>query len=78
MPIINWILGWVTGVAPLVLAVIYSIVLDAVDDVLMIIKYSKDMKITKDEQIKVDTRRSTRRWNAIRGLANKLPFFTVE
>ena len=78
MKLVNWILGWITGVAPLILAVVYSIVLDAVNDIIMIIKSAKDMKITKREQGDIDYRRSTRRWNAIRALADKLPFFTVE
>lgn len=78
MNIVSWLLGWVTGVAPLLLAVVYAIVLDTVDDIIMIIKSARDMKITKREQGDIDYRRSNRRWNAIRALANKLPFFTVE
>ena len=78
MKLVNWILGWITGVAPLILAVVYAIVLDAVNDIIMIIKSAKDMKITKREQGDIDYRRSNRRWNAIRALADKLPFFTVE
>ena len=78
MNIVNWLLGWVTGVAPLLIAVVYAIVLDTVDDIIMIIKSARDMKITKREQGDIDYRRSTRRWNAIRALADKLPFFTVE
>jgi len=78
MNLVSWLLGWVTGVAPLILAVAYAIVLDTVDDILMIIKAARDMKITKREQGEIDYRRSNRRWNAIKALADKLPFFTVE
>ena len=78
MHLVSWLLGWVTGVAPLILAVVYAIVLDTVDDILMIIKAARDMKITKREQGEIDYRRSNRRWNAIKALADKLPFFTVE
>ena len=78
MNIVKWLLGWITGVAPLILAVAYSIVLDAVDDILVIIKAGKDMRITKKEQIDIDERRSSRRWTAIKALADKLPFFTVD
>ena len=75
---VKWLLGWITGIAPLVLAVAYSIILDTVDEILMIIKAARDMKITKREQGEIDYRRSNRRWNAIKSLADKLPFFTVE
>ena len=75
---VNWLLGWVTGVAPLLVAVVYAIILDTVDDIIMIIKSARDMKITKEEQGEIDHRRSKRRWTAIKALADKLPFFTVE
>ena len=78
MNLVKWLLGWVTGITPLILAVAYSIVLDTVDEILMIIKAARDMKITKREQTDIDYRSSTRRWNAIKALADKLPFFTVE
>ena len=78
MNLVSWLLGWVTGVAPLILAVVYAIVLDTVDDILMIIKAARDMKITKREQGEIDYRRTNRRWNAIKALADKLQFFTVE
>ena len=78
MNLVSWLLGWVTGVAPLILAVAYAIVLDTVDDILMIIKAARDMKITKREQGEIDYRRSNRRWTATKALADKLPFFTVE
>ena len=70
---VNWLLGWVTGVAPLLIAVVYAIVLDTVDDIIMIIKSARDMKITKKEQGEIDYRRSNRRWKAIKALADKLP-----
>ena len=78
MNLVKWLLGWVTGITPLILAVAYSIVLDTVDEILMIIKAARDMKITKREQTDIDYRSSNRRWNAIKALADKLPFFTVE
>ena len=78
MNLVKWLLGWVSGIAPLILAVAYSIVLDAVDEILMIIKSARDMKITRREQGEIDYRSSNRRWKAIKALADKLPFFTVE
>ena len=78
MNIVKWLLGWITGVAPLILAVAYSIVLDTVDEIIMIIKAARDMKLTKREQGEIDYRSSNRRWKAIKALADKLPFFTVE
>ena len=62
----------------MILAVAYAIVLDTVDDILLILKAGKDMKITRREQIEIDDRRSRRRWTATKALADKLPFFTVE
>ena len=78
MNIVKWLLGWITGVAPLILAVAYSIVLDTMDEILMIIKSAKDMKLSKREQVEIDYKSSNRRWAAIKALADKLPFFTVE
>jgi hypothetical protein len=78
MNLVKWLLGWVTGVAPLILAVAYSIVLDTVDEIFMIIKAARDMKLTKREQGEIDYRSSNRRWKAMKALADKLPFFTVE
>ena len=78
MHLVKWLLGWITGIVPLVLAVAYSIVLDTVDELFMIIKSAKDMKITRKEQSDIDYRSSDRRWKAIKALADKLPFFTVE
>ena len=78
MNLVKWLLGWITGIAPLILAVAYSIVLDTVDEIFMIIKAARDMKLTKREQGEIDYRSSNRRWKAIKALADKLPFFTVE
>jgi hypothetical protein len=78
MNLVKWLLGWVTGIAPLLLAVAYSIVLDTVDEIFMIIKAARDMKLTKREQGEIDYRSSNRRWKAMKALADKLPFFTVE
>jgi len=75
---VKWLLGLISGIVPLVLAVAYAVVLDAIDDILMIIKAGKDMRITRTEQINIDERRSSRRWTAIKALADKLPFFTVD
>ena len=74
----KWLLGLISGIPPLILAVAYAIVLDTVDDILLILKAGKDMKITRREQIEIDDRRSRRRWTATKALADKLPFFTVE
>ena len=78
MNLMKWLLGWITGIAPLILAVAYSIVLDTVDEIFMIIKAARDMKLTKREQGEIDYRSSNRRWKAMKALADKLPFFTVE
>jgi len=78
MNLVKWLLGWITGIAPLILAVAYSIVLDTVDEIFMIIKAARDMKLTKIEQGEIDYRSSNRRWKAMKALADKLPFFTVE
>ena len=78
MNLVKWLLGVISGIPPLILAVAYAIVLDTVDDILLILKAGKDMKITRREQIEIDDRRSRRRWTATKALADKLPFFTVE
>jgi hypothetical protein len=78
MNLVKWLLGWITGIAPLILAVAYSIVLDTVDEIFMIIKAARDMKLTKREQGEIDYRSSSRRWKAMKALADRLPFFTVE
>ena len=72
------IIARITVIAPLLIGVVIAIVLDLVDDLIGIMTAVKDGKITLEEQEAIDTRRSTRRWNAIRALANKAPFFTVE
>lgn len=68
----------ITVIAPLVVAVIVAIVMDFVDDLLGIFTAIKDGKITLEEQEAIDKRRSNRRWTALRALAGKAPFFTVE
>jgi hypothetical protein len=55
-----------------------AIVLDLVDDLQGIVTAVKDGKITLEEQHAIDYRRSTRRWAALRALAGKAPFFTIE
>ena len=72
------IIARITVIAPLLLGVGIAIVLDLVDDLMGIMTAVKDGKITLEEQEAIDTRRSTRRWNGIRTLAGKAPFFTVE
>ena len=52
--------------------------MDLVDDILGIVAAVKDGKITFEEQEAIDTRRSNRRWAALRALAGKAPYFTVE
>lgn len=68
----------ITVIVPLVVAVIVAIVMDFVDDLLGIFTAIKDGKITLEEQEAIDKRRSNRRWTALRALAGKAPFFTVE
>ena len=72
------IIARITVIAPLLLGVGIAIVLDLIDDLMGIMTAVKDGKITLAEQEAIDIRRSTRRWNAIRALAGKAPFFTVE
>ena len=52
--------------------------MDLVDDLVGIMNAVKDGKITLEEQEAIDTRRSTRRWAALRALAGKAPYFTIE
>ena len=68
----------ITVLAPLLLGVIVAIAMDLVDDLIGIAAAVKDGKITRKEQIAIDTRRSNRRWAAFRALAGKAPYFTVE
>ena len=52
--------------------------MDLIDDLMGIITAVKDGKITLAEQEAIDIRRSNRRWAALRALAGKAPYFTVE
>jgi hypothetical protein len=52
--------------------------MDLVDDLLGIVNAVKDGKITLEEQEAIDIRRSNRRWAALRALAGKAPYFTIE
>jgi hypothetical protein len=75
---VKGLIARITVIAPLVVAVIVAIVMDFVDDLLGIFTAIKDGKITLEEQEAIDKRRSNRRWTALRALAGKAPFFTVE
>ena len=55
-----------------------AIAMDLVDDLVGIGTAVKDGKITREEQLAIDIRRSDRRWAALRALAGKAPYFTVE
>ena len=72
------IIARVTVILPLVLGLIVAIAMDLVDDLLGIVNAVKDGKITLEEQEAIDTRRSDRRWAALRALAGKAPYFTIE
>ena len=72
------IIARVTVILPLLVGVIVAIAMDLVDDLLGILTAVKDGKITLEEQEAIDTRRSNRRWTALRALAGKAPYFTVE
>ena len=72
------IIARVTVIIPLVLGLIVAIAMDLVDDLLGIVNAIKDGKITLEEQEAIDTRRSNRRWAALRALAGKAPYFTIE
>ena len=72
------IIARVTVIIPLVLGLIVAIAMDLVDDLLGIVNAIKDGKITLEEQEAIDTRRSQRRWAALRALAGKAPYFTIE
>lgn len=72
------IIARVTVILPLLVGVIVAIAMDLVDDILGILTAVKDGKITLEEQEAIDTRRSNRRWTALRALAGKAPYFTVE
>lgn len=68
----------ITVILPLLVGVVVAIAMDLVDDLVGITAAVKDGKITRKEQIAIDTRRSNRRWAALRALAGKAPYFTVE
>ena len=72
------IIARVTVILPLLVGVIVAIAMDVVDDILGILTAVKDGKITLEEQAAIDTRRSNRRWAALKALAGKAPYFTVE
>ena len=72
------IIARVTVILPLLVGVIVAIAMDLVDDILGILTAVKDGKITLEEQAAIDTRRSNRRWAALKALAGKAPYFTVE
>jgi len=75
---VQGIIARITVLAPLVLGVIVAIAMDLVDDLVGIVTAVKDGKITREEQLAIDIRRSDRRWAALRALAGKAPYFTVE
>ena len=68
----------VTVIIPRLVGVVVAIAMDLVDDILGILTAVKDGKITLEEQAAIDTRRSNRRWAALKALAGKAPYFTVE
>ena len=72
------IIARVTVILPLLVGVIVAIAMDLVDDILGILTAVKDGKITLEEQAAIDTRRSNSRWAALKALAGKAPYFTVE
>jgi len=75
---VQGIIARVTVILPLLVGVIVAIAMDLVDDILGILTAVKDGKITLEEQAAIDTRRSNRRWAALKALAGKAPYFTVE
>ena len=72
------IIARVTVIIPLLVGVVVAIAMDLVDDILGILTAVKDGKITLEEQQAIDTRRAVRRWTALKALAGKAPYFTVE
>ena len=72
------IIARITVILPLIVGLIVAIAMDLVDDLIGIMNAVKDGKITLEEQEAIDTRRSTRRWAALRALAGKAPYFTIE
>ena len=72
------IIARITVLLPLLVGVIVAIAMDLIDDLMGIVTAVKDGKITLAEQEAIDIRRSNRRWAALRALAGKAPYFTVE
>jgi|TARA_R110000787_G_scaffold4135_3_gene16055 hypothetical protein len=75
---VQGIIARVTVILPLILGIVTAMALDLVDDLKGILTAVKDGKITIEEQEAIDMRRSNRRWAALRALAGKAPYFTVE
>jgi len=75
---VQGIIARVTVILPLILGIVTAMALDLVDDLKGILTAVKDGKITIEEQEAIDMRRSNRRWTALRALAGKAPYFTVE
>ena len=72
------IIARITVILPLIVGLLVAIAMDLVDDLMGIVNAVKDGKITLEEQEAIDTRRSIRRWSALRALAGKAPYFTIE
>ena len=72
------IIARITVILPLIVGLLVAIAMDVVDDLMGIMNAVKDGKITLEEQEAIDTRRSIRRWSALRALAGKAPYFTIE
>jgi hypothetical protein len=75
---VQGIIARVTVILPLLVGVVVAIAMDLVDDLVGIAIAVKDGKITLAEQEAIDTRRSNRRWAALRAVAGKAPYFTIE
>jgi|TARA_R110000803_G_scaffold112946_1_gene181366 hypothetical protein len=75
---VQGLIARITVLIPLLVGVVVAIAMDLVDDILGIVTAVKDGKITIEEQEAIDTRRSNRRWAALRAIAGKAPYFTVE
>jgi|TARA_R110000824_G_scaffold13901_3_gene59834 hypothetical protein len=75
---VQGIIARITVILPLIVGLIVAIAMDVVDDLMGIVNAVKDGKITLEEQEAIDTRRSIRRWSALRALAGKAPYFTIE
>jgi hypothetical protein len=75
---VQGIIARITVILPLIVGLLVAIAMDLVDDLMGIVNAVKDGKITLEEQEAIDTRRSIRRWSALRALAGKAPYFTIE